>query len=64
MILYSYVSTDPDDPPEPTVIVALGLYPAQIVVPFAGVAVFKVGLTVGDETGQVTIVVGLVAEHP
>ena len=32
--------------------------------PLAGVATFKVGFTVADETGHVTIVVGPVAEHP
>ena len=63
-MLYSYKSAEPFDPPEPTVIVALGLNPAQIVVPLAGLAVFNVGLTVAVETGQVTIVVGPVALQP
>ena len=64
LILYSYRSAAPEEPPEPAVIVALGLYPAQIAVPLAGVATFKVGFTVTALTGQVTIVVGPVALHP
>ena len=59
------MSVAPEEPPEPTVIVALGpLYPAQTVVPPAGVAAFNVGLTVAALTGQVTMVVGPVALHP
>jgi hypothetical protein len=42
----------------------MGEYPAQIAVPLAGVATFKVGFTVTAETGQVTIVVGPVAVQP
>ena len=64
LILYSYVSADPEDPPDPAVIVAFGLYPAHIDVPPDGVAVFNVGFTVVDDTGQVTIVVGPVELHP
>ena len=56
LILYSYVSADPEDPPDPAVIVAFGLYPAHIDVPLDGVAVFNVGFTVVDDTGQVHIV--------
>ena len=63
-MLYSYKSAAPLDPPEPAVIVALGLKPAQIVVPLAGVAVFKLGLTVVVETGQVQIVFQAEFEHP
>jgi hypothetical protein len=58
------VSAAPKEPPEPAVIVALGLYPAQIALPFAGLATSKVGLTVTVDTGQVTIVIGPVALHP
>ena len=63
-MLYSYKSAEPFDPPEPAVIVALGLNPAQIVVPLAGLAVFNVGLTVAVETGQVQIVLQDEFEHP
>jgi len=56
LILYSYVSADPEDPPDPAVIVAFGLYPGHIVVPLAGVAIFNAGLTIADDTGQVHIV--------
>jgi hypothetical protein len=63
-MLYSYRSAAPAEPPDPAVIVALGLYPAHIAVVLAGVAVFKVGFTVAAFTGQVTIVVGPVALQP
>ena len=64
LILYSYRSAAPEEPPEPAVIVALGLYPAQIAVPLAGVATFKVGLTVAELTVQVLSVLHEVFEHP
>ena len=44
--------------------VALVLNPTQIEVPVAGLAIFKVGFTVTEETGQVTMVVGPVALQP
>ena len=52
------------EPPEPAVMVADVLYPSQIVEPLAGVATFKIGLTVADDTDQVQIVTQAVLEHP
>ena len=61
---YSYKSAAPCEPPVPALIVALGVEPIQIVVPFAGVAIFNVGLAVGELTGQVTNTTGPVAVQP
>ena len=59
------MSAAPDEPPEPAVIVALGpLYPAQTVVPLAGVAVFNVGFTVAEPIVQVLIVLHAELEQP
>ena len=65
LIVYSYRSAAPVEPPEPDVIVTVPkLYPAQIAVVVAGVAVFKVGLTVAEPRVQVQMVPQAVAEHP
>ena len=59
------MSVAPEEPPEPTVIVALGpLYPAQTVVPPAGVAAFNVGLTVAEPIVQVEMVLQEEFEQP
>ena len=59
------MSVAPEEPPEPAVIVALGpLYPAQMVVPPAGVAAFNVGLTVAEPIVQVEMVLHAEAEQP
>ena len=59
------MSVAPEEPPEPTVIVALGpLYPAQTVVPPAGVAAFNVGFTVAEPIVQVLMVLHDEAEQP
>jgi hypothetical protein len=63
-MLYSYKSVAPVEPPVPAVIVALGLYPAQIVVPVVGVAAFKDALIVAELRFQILRVLQGVSEHP
>jgi hypothetical protein len=60
-----YSLAAPADPPDPPVPVTVPvLYPAHIVVPFAGVAVPNVGDTGNDPTVQVLMVLHVVFVHP
>ena len=54
-MLNSYTSAEPEEPPDPAVIVAFGLYPAHMEVPLPGVATFNAGFTVAEPTVQLLI---------
>ena len=64
-MLYWYSSAAPVEPPDPAVPVTVpSLYPAQMVLPLAGVAELNAGAVGVEATAQVTMVFGPVELQP